>query len=336
VKSFYTLYGLSLSANRPIPGLTPALVAGNPQSCLFFGSAPPWLEELRAAPRKVRHASENLSVEGVPTLVVAEFPSLGAFHFLYRDGTEFFLDGRGSRIWARWPNNLTLEDATTYLLGPVMGFVLRLQGIVCLHASAVAIGERAAALVGPPGSGKSTTAAAFARRGYPVLTDDVAALTDGAGKFLIQPGYPRLCLWPTAVEMLLDTADALPAITPGWDKRYLTLGQNGCQFQQEPLPLSVIYFLSDRSKATKEPQVETVSSAKGLVKLVTNTYVSYLLDSEMRTREFELLGRLATNVQLRGVHTQHEAGQVDKLLEAILNDFHSPEETMTTVVSPQG
>lgn len=336
MNSSYLLYGISLSADRPIPGLTPAFVAGNPQSCLFFDSAPPWLEELGAAPRKVRHASENLSVEGVPTLVVAEFPSLGAFHFHYRDGTEFFLDSRGSRIWARWPDNLTLEDATTYLLGPVMGFVLRLRGIVCLHASAVAIGERAVALVGPPGAGKSTTAAAFARRGYPVLTDDVAALTDAAGRFLIQPGYPRVCLWPNAVEMLFDTADALPAITPGWDKRYLPLGQHGCQFQGEPLALSAIYFLSDRSGATEEPRVETVSCSAGLVELVTNTYVNYLVDPEMRTREFELMGRVAANVPLRRVHTQHEARQADKLLEAIVNDFHSPTETLTTAASRQG
>ena len=42
-----------------------------------------------------------------------------------------------------------------------MGFVMLLRGIVCLHASAIAIDDEAIALLGPAGSGKSTTAAAF-------------------------------------------------------------------------------------------------------------------------------------------------------------------------------
>jgi len=38
---------------------------------------------------------------------------------------------------------LTAEDAVVYLLGPVLGFIMRLRGIVPLHASAVMIGSGA-------------------------------------------------------------------------------------------------------------------------------------------------------------------------------------------------
>src|SRR6185437_2076265 len=104
--------------------------------------------------------------------------------------------------WAAWREPLTLEDTSTYLLGPVMGFVMLLRGVVCLHASAVAIGEGAIALVGPAGSGKSTTAAAFAERGYRVLAEDVVTLDDRGYRFLLQPGYPCIRLWPAAVKAL--------------------------------------------------------------------------------------------------------------------------------------
>src|SRR5690348_16585408 len=102
-----------------------------------------------------------------------------------------------------------------------MGFVLRLRGALCLHASSVAVGDSAVALVGLPGAGKSTTAAAFACAGFSVLSDDVVALADEGPQFYVHPGYPRVNLWPDSVQELFGSEDALPRITPTWDKRYL-------------------------------------------------------------------------------------------------------------------
>lgn len=136
------------------------------------------------------------------------------FDFFYNDGPRFLVEREGREIWADWPENYSLEDAATYLLGPVLGFVLRLRGITCLHASAVAVGDQAIALVGTPGAGKSTTAAAFACLGYGVLSDDVVALADEGDRFIVQPGYPRVNLWPNSVCALFDSADSLPRITP--------------------------------------------------------------------------------------------------------------------------
>ena len=93
----------------------------------------------------------------------------------------------------------------------------------CLHASAVAIEGRAVAIVGPSGAGKSSTAAAFARLGYPVLSDDIVALTGDGQRFHVQPAYPRVRLWPSAVTSLFGSRDALPRIVPDWEKRYLPL-----------------------------------------------------------------------------------------------------------------
>ena len=80
----------------------------------------------------------------------------------YSDGHQFWLDRAGRRVWGIWPEGSSLAEATSYLLGPVMGVLLRHRGVICLHASAVAINGRAVAFVGPPGAGKSTMAAALA------------------------------------------------------------------------------------------------------------------------------------------------------------------------------
>jgi hypothetical protein len=158
------------------------------------------------------------------------------FHLRYSDQTEFVVDRHGARIWASWPESLPLEDTATYLLRPVFGFVLGLRGVSCLHASVVVVGGRAVALLGPAEAGKSTTAAVFALQGYPVLSDDVAALLDWQGRVLVQPAYPQLRLWPSSVAALYGSPDALPTLTPMWEKCRLDFTGAGYHFEEQPVP----------------------------------------------------------------------------------------------------
>ena len=207
----------------------------------------------------------------------------------------------GTEVWATWPDSLTVDDTATYLLGPVMGFVLLLRGSVCLHASAIAVGNQAIALVGSSGAGKSTTAAAFAHLGYGVLSEDVVALAQQGQVFLVQPAYPRIRLWPESVTALYGAEDALPCLTPTWNKRYLDLTGDGCRFQQEPLPLAAIYILDERRDDVRAPLVEAVPASQGFIALVANTYATRLIDKTMRAREFKLLGQVMASVPLRRV-----------------------------------
>jgi hypothetical protein len=242
------------------------------------------------------------------------------FCFFYGDGARFGVERGGGQVWADWPDNYTLEDACTYLLGPVIGFVLRLRGITCLHASAVAVGEQAIGLVGLPGAGKSTTAAAFARSGFPVIADDVVALAEEGETFLVPPGYPRLNLWPDSVCTLYGSEKALPRITPTWDKRYMGLGDDGLGFAANPLPLGVIYILGEREATLSVPAVEEVAGGDALVTLVANTYVNYLLDRDMRSREFDVLSRIVARVPIRRVRPSADPAAVFDLCAVIAAD----------------
>jgi hypothetical protein len=243
------------------------------------------------------------------------------FRLLYHDGTEFILDREGTHIWSVWPSDFTLEDACVYLLGPIMGFILRLRGVVCLHASAVVIGDEAIALLGPGGAGKSTTAAAFAELGFPVLSDDIAALREEDGEFYVTPGYPRLCLWPESVSALSAVRQNLPHITPNWEKRYLDLTAPELQFQGEAVRLSAIYMLGNRQTHASAPHFETVSPQDALIHLVGNTHANYLLDGPMRSREFESLSQIVKRVPIRRVIPADNPALLPRLCDLILNDF---------------
>ena len=218
---------------------------------------------------------------------------------------------------------MTLEDTATYLLGPILGFVLGLRGTHCLHASVIAVEGKAVALLGPAGAGKSTTAAAFAKRGYPVLSDDVAAVLHRYSRFLIQPAYPRIRLWPSSVESLYGTPEALPRITPTWDKRHLDLTQNGYRFQTSPLPLAAIYHLAPRRSEPTAPRVEVPTGQGSLMSLISNTYAAHTLDRRFQAREFDLFNRLLQRVVLRRAVPHEDPGQISKLCDVILDDFNS-------------
>ena len=69
--------------------------------------------------------SSSDNPDGQPNLRVGLLPGGDYFGFFYGDGVQFAVERRGREVWADWPENYTLEDACTYLLGPVLGFVLR-------------------------------------------------------------------------------------------------------------------------------------------------------------------------------------------------------------------
>ena len=319
LSAFHVVYGLQLAANMALPGLR---VQRNSETAdvriqlkdtwPFPGTLPAFGEGF--------YSSSDGAPASQPNLQVGLSSNGEHFGFFYGDGARFAVDRHGRDVRADWPEDYTLEDACTYLLGPVMGFVLRLRGTVCLHASAVAIGDRAIALVGSPGAGKSTTAAAFACAGVPVLSDDIVAIAHMGDQVLVQPGYPRLNLWPDSVFTLFGSQDALPRITSTWDKRYMPLAQNGHRFASSPLPLGAIYILDSRDTALTVPVVKEVSGEEAFMTLVANTYVNYLLDRNMRRTEFDLLTRVVSEIPMRRVRPLAEPSAVFKLCEAIAGD----------------
>ena len=315
----HAVYGLRLEANIALPGLPLRLNSDGYDVQIRLKD---WATFPANFPEssEVLYTSSQDSAPGQPNLRVAVLPGGDYFGFFYSDGVRFAVERRGREVWGDWPENYTLEDACTYLVGPVIGFVLRLRGVTCLHASAVAVDEQALALVGFPGAGKSTTAAAFAHRGYPVIADDVVALAENGENFLVPPGYPRVNLWPDSVRAFFGSEEALPRITPTWGKRYVALGDNGFGFATKPLPLRAIYLLGAREADLAAPVVEEVAGGDALAGLVANTYVNYLLDRKMRSAEFDLLSRVVARIPIRRVRPPADPSAVFELCETIATD----------------
>lgn len=269
---------------------------------------------------KLMYVSSDTNEKGEPALQIWKVKSGALVRVAFEDGTQFWLDDRRENIWASWPDHLPLENTTSYLLGPVLGLMLRLRGVICLHASAVAIGGRSVAFAGSAGAGKSTTAAAFSKLGYAVLSDDIVALEERNGAFYVVAGHPQVCLWPESAKMLYGSAEALPRFNPEWEKRRLGLGDQGTRFESRALLLQVIYLLGDR-RPDPAPSVEATAKQAVLLDLVANTYANKILDRDMRAREFDVLARLATAVPIRRVFPHSDPNRIRDLCQVIEADI---------------
>lgn len=311
-------YGLRLQANQPLPAFGDLGIGAAPDVSIQLepGSADP---AESAGSGRVWFRSSSSGPNGRPRIEVTLLPDR-SFHLRYDDLTEFTISSGGTLIRAQWSETSSLEDTATYL-GPILGFVLRLRGVTCLHASAAAVGEAAIAFVGDAGAGKSTTIAALARQGLPVLTDDLLALAEESRRFLVQPGIPRVLLWPDSAQALWEAPDTLPRIVPTWEKLYLDLKQPGYSYCDRPLPLAAIYLLGDRKPGALTPTIEPIAGTEALIRLVANTYANYLLDNDMRAAELAVLGRLVNQVPIRLVKAPEDKSRIPAFVEAILKDF---------------
>ena len=316
----YRAYGLHCISNAPIPAFHAAQDAPSGSDLTFDLHIPPpaWIQSCDF-PSSLQYRPQEPDIAD-PPFAIARFEKEKYFEITYRDGTQFAIDAAANRVWAACPPPLTREDLSTYLVGPVMGFLLRLRGTLCLHASALSVAGHAIALCGASQAGKSTTSAALALAGVPVLTEDVTPVTESGEGFLVQPGYPRICLWPDSVKELLGSPDALPLLTPNWEKRFLPLDGQRAKFEWEPKPLGAIYLLAPRVAAASAPRIEALDQREALLALVQNTYLNWLLDRSQRAAELDLLAKIVSQVPVRRVIPHADPTRLGVLRDLIAQD----------------
>ena len=315
----FPIFGLKFQFDDPLTGLSVAPAGSAIDVRVFLSDRA--TRDFDFLDWQTTYLSVESDPGGTPILSIQSDSSANWLRMRYFDGTDFVLDRDGSQIHSSWIPPWTAEDAATYLLGPVLGLLLYLRSLTCIHASAVEFHGKALVFVGEAESGKSTLAAAFAGRGLRVLTDDILAIVGGAGTIVAMPGVPRIGLWTESVEHLCGTADALPRQTPTWEKRYLDL--EGCGlYQNEPLPVGAVYILSDR-KPNTALRITPVAGVDAVLALVANKYVTRVSEREQDMRDFLLLSELASSIPVRRLKRSDMLSDLAATCEAILTDGES-------------
>lgn len=317
----YRAYGLELNSSSPIRALQHAPSESEKLDLQFEdGCEPDWVRALLSLPGKILIRRQPVEGDLDPAFVLTEYGQGEGFELAYSDETRFVVDGAAQHIWGTCRPPVTPEEREVYLLGPVMGFLFRRRQMTCLHSSAVELRGRAICFCGEAGFGKSTTAAALALNGVPVVAEDIVVLEEMPDRFQAVPGYPRVCLWPESVQMLLGREDALPLIAEGWEKRYLPLDGKRAKFATGKLPLGAVYLFADRADDPGAPRIEKLSPREGLLQLVQNTYMNWLLSREQRAAEFKTLCRLVQQVPVRCIVAHSRPEKLTQLCELLVQD----------------
>jgi hypothetical protein len=232
------------------------------------------------------------SLSGEP-LAEMSWQMLGGAFLLRGEGEHYFLYRKGDGVTVERGPDADVSEESLWLNGSVYAAVASLNGLLPIHASAVAFDGRVFAFSGPAGAGKSTLVAALGRHGLPLFCDDTLVLDlSDPERIVCLPGHKRLKLMPDAIGL----TGAMPQekVSKTVDKHYAlpATGEVGVA-----LPLGELIFLEEGP----EPAIMPITGAERLVRLQDDHYTARLFDSARkfdRAAQFAHLARLARQIAM--------------------------------------
>jgi hypothetical protein len=303
----YTVHGLTVRSNRPLGGLR-AAIGAVPDATIEFARS----GVADSAPHR------PASVIGIETLWhLDESRWLLRYDHPFAPGEAWSVTIEASRMTVRWTPGMPFDDIPTALQGSGLASMLLLRDATLLHASAVDVGGEAILIMGDQGAGKSTTAAAFIRRGYALLADDTAALEIHGDRVRVHPGVPRLRLnADSAAALGWSVAELAPVFTCHVNGRKVSI--EGGASVAAPLPVRAIYLLRSREARRRAPLIETVPRRTALAELLRNAYGGPYLDPPRRARLFASLSGVNTRVPLLEVRAGDSLDALPQLVDALV------------------
>lgn len=214
--------------------------------------------------------------------------------FLLRgEGEHYFHYRRGEGITVERGADADLSEETLWLNGSVYAAIASLNGLLPIHASAVASDGRVFAFTAPAGGGKSTLVAALGDRGLPMFCDDTLVLDlSDPDRITCLPGHKRLKLRPDAIE--LTGARREEKVSTTVDKFYATPAGGDVGIT---LPLAELIFLEEGEEIAITP----ISGSERFVRMQDDHQTAYLFAGARqfdRSEQFAHLGRLAHQIRM--------------------------------------
>lgn len=204
----YTLYGWTVASRRPLGTREPAVSAGAAPPDVRLEWGPPVAVPARAPGGNIIATAPHR--DGSGNFLTAASQDDG--YILRAHGVcDFHVAADLSAVRAVPAPGVPDDQVAVLFVGTVMAFVLALAGKPVLHASAVALpGEGGAvAIIGPPGTGKSTVTGLLSAAGGVFLTDDVVVIGFEDGRPTVVGGAYELRLRDNALHVL-DAFDEPP------------------------------------------------------------------------------------------------------------------------------
>lgn len=289
----YHAFGLNIASDIPFLDMAPAPAV--PDVTIVYGDLPEHIPDAKV--KGVRYeagpGSFLLRVDGIAGYYVTEGKSI---------------------VVAREPGAAD-EEVLLFLMGSAMGALLHQRNILPLHASAVVVDGGAVLFAGPSSIGKSTLAAAFQQQGYPILADDVCAVSaDGADVARVIPGFPRIKLWTDALNKLKTENTGLRQVRldPDFKKYFVPFARTG----ERPTPVRSVFILSDTNRHDFD-----ISELKGMERIepiLNHTYRPQFLEGlGGKQAHFRQCSRLADCARVYNLVRPRKGFRLEELMDLV-------------------
>jgi hypothetical protein len=232
------------------------------------------------------------------------------------DGVARYMVSDGREIVVQPETDSDDQSMRLFLLGSALGALLHQRGMLPLHGSCIETPKGAVVFVGKSGSGKSTTAAAFLKRGYRVLSDDITVISAGEGGIpSVTPGYPQIKLWAQSLKKLEESVDNLERIRPAIEKYAVPIAEGfGCA----EVPLHAIYALNTHN--TDEFSIRPATGMKKVTILKNHTYRPRYMEGIPDSKSKIVM--LAQKVAISRVRRPNHGFMLEELVDLLEQDFN--------------
>lgn len=245
----------------------------------------------------------------------------GGIFLRWSDLFEFLITDEARTIHYHRLKKATDESLAVYLLGQVLSFSLLSRNFEPLHATAVVIDGTAIAFLGDCGYGKSTLAAAFVARGYPMLTDDVLVVEKRRGTWIAHAGPGRLKLFPRAARRVLNhrRGDRMNA---GTAKLIVPLKEG--QTTNGEVPLSALYVLprpeTARRTRSARGRVVGVTGQQAFLEITRAAFNLIRVDRRRLANQFAIATALAREIPVRRLNYPRRLAALPAVCERVIAD----------------
>jgi len=291
----YSAYGLTLASALPLPDLLPGT-----------GRADVNIRIKQSESLESREDSPIQCMSVSPTRVHLTWGTVG--DLLIEDGSQITV--------TRAPE-ADDESLRLFVLGAGLGVLLHQRGLLVLHASGVAIRDRAVGFLGAKGWGKSTTATALHRRGHPLIADELLVISfNDQGRAMAVPGSSQIKLWADALVGVGGDPDSADRVAPGANKYYFSASS----IADQDVPISRLYLLDAGETLGLKP----VSSAEAFFGIVQHVYVSRFgtpfLQSANAAHTFRQLNSLLKGIPVVRLVRQPDLAQLSDIARMVETD----------------
>ncbi len=277
---YYKAFGLTISSCFDIPAFS-TCPKEEADAMVTSGKVPATLSN---------PVSKGVCFEASPNEFLFHHPNIG--NALVKDG---------NRIIIQKSKKASSQNINNFISTILITALIQQRKILTLHGSAVLYKGKAILFCGHSGHGKSTIAAAFNQKGFPVIADDLSAVIWHNQQAFIIPSFPKIKLWKDILHYFPEFDQQKETFHPEMNKYYINMAGS---FSPDPVPISHIFILKRHNK-----EIFKLSKLQGIKKfeeLKKNTFrMRFIEGFQLTETHFKTGTRLAGATPMSLIERPH-------------------------------